>query len=43
MNEIMRKNLQMTIEEAEQATAKRVSLVKNNVPVHSTGAAVDIR
>lgn len=33
----------MTDEQAEIATSKWVSPVKNNVPVHSTGAAIDIR
>lgn len=33
----------LTLEQAEQETAKWVSPVKNNIPVHSTGAAVDIR
>jgi len=32
-----------TDEEIEEETSKFVSPVKNNVPVHSTGAAVDIR
>jgi len=40
---IMAANPAMTDEEAEAETSKWVSPVKNNVPVHSTGAAVDIR
>lgn len=41
--EILSANSYLTLEEAEQETAKWVSPIKNNVPVHSTGAAVDIR
>lgn len=41
--EIMAANSDMTDEQAETETSKWVSPVKNNVPVHSTGAAVDIR
>lgn len=33
---------EMTAEEAEAETSKWVSPYKNNVPVHSTGAAIDI-
>jgi len=41
--EIMATNPDMTDEQADAETSKWVSPVKNNVPVHSTGAAVDIR
>lgn len=41
--EIMAAHPEMTEEQADTETAKWVSPVKNNVPVHSTGAAVDIR
>ncbi len=41
--EIMAANPDMTDEQADTETSKWVSPVKNNVPVHSTGAAVDIR
>lgn len=37
------KNPTYNREEAEQEASKWVSPVKNNVPVHSTGAAVDVR
>ncbi len=43
MSEIRQANPQMLEEDVEFATAKWVSPVKNNIPVHSTGAAVDIR
>lgn len=42
-DEIKNKNPKMTDEEVEKETAKWISPVRNNVPVHSTGAAVDIR
>lgn len=41
--EISTLNPHFTEKEAELETAKWVSPVKNNVPVHSTGAAVDLR
>jgi zinc D-Ala-D-Ala dipeptidase len=41
--EILLLNPEMSLEMAEKETAKWVSPVKNNTPVHSTGAAVDIR
>lgn len=41
--EIMAARPELTEEQAETETAKWVSPVKNNVPVHSTGAAIDIR
>ncbi len=41
--EILAQNPNMTPEAAEQETSKWVSPIKNNVPVHSTGAAIDIR
>lgn len=43
VNEIRSAHESMTPEEAELEASKWVSPVKNNVPVHSTGAAVDIR
>ena len=43
LEEILLLNPDMTFEMAEKETAKWVSPVKNNTPVHSTGAAVDIR
>jgi D-alanyl-D-alanine dipeptidase len=43
LEEILVKNPHFAMEEAERETAKWVSPVKNNVPVHSTGGAVDIR
>lgn len=43
LEEILLSHPDMTIEMAEKETAKWVSPVKNNTPVHSTGAAVDIR
>ena len=43
MGEILLDHPHFTLEEAEQETAKWVSPFQNNVPVHSTGAAVDIR
>lgn len=43
LKEIMLSNPSMSMEEAEKETSKWVSPVKNNIPVHSTGAAVDIR
>jgi zinc D-Ala-D-Ala dipeptidase len=42
-DEIQKKSPEMTRDEIERETAKWVSPVRNNVPVHSTGAAVDIR
>lgn len=42
MAEIMRKNHALTEEEAYKETCTWVSPYKNNVPVHSTGAAIDI-
>ncbi len=41
--EIEQSHPEFTKEQVEQETSKWVSPVKNNVPVHSTGAAVDIR
>jgi len=41
--EIMAANPDMSDDQADAETSKWVSPVKNNVPVHSTGAAVDIR
>lgn len=41
--EIQKEHPDWTFEMAEAETCKWVSPVKNNVPVHSTGAAVDIR
>lgn len=41
--EIMAANPEMTDQQADAETSKWVSPVKNNVPVHSTGAAVDLR
>lgn len=43
LKEIKSFNKKLTDEEAEQETCKWISPVKNNIPVHSTGAAVDIR
>jgi hypothetical protein len=43
LKEILRLSPHLTLEEAEKETSKWVSPVKNNIPVHSTGAAVDIR
>jgi len=43
LEEILLLNPDMSFEMAEKETAKWVSPVKNNTPVHSTGAAVDIR
>jgi zinc D-Ala-D-Ala dipeptidase len=43
LKEILLLNPDMSFEMAEKETAKWVSPVKNNTPVHSTGAAVDIR
>lgn len=43
LEEILLFNPDMNFEMAEKETAKWVSPVKNNTPVHSTGAAVDIR
>lgn len=43
LEEILRLNPNMNFEMAEKETAKWVSPLKNNTPVHSTGAAVDIR
>jgi zinc D-Ala-D-Ala dipeptidase len=42
-DEIQANNPLLSDEEIEAETAKWVSPVKNNVPVHSTGAAIDIR
>jgi hypothetical protein len=42
MQRLQKENPTWTEEEAYQATSKWVSPYKNNVPVHSTGAAVDI-
>ncbi len=42
-DEIKLKNPNLKDEEIEIETAKWVSPVKNNIPVHSTGAAIDIR
>lgn len=42
-NEIKKENPEKSNEEIEQETAKWVSPIKNNIPVHSTGAAIDIR
>lgn len=41
--EILAAYPQFTLEEATQETCKWVSPVENNIPVHSTGAAVDFR
>jgi len=41
--EVKVKNPSLSDEEVEAETAKWVSPVKNNIPVHSTGAAVDVR
>lgn len=43
LEEILLLNPNMNLEVAEKETAKWISPVKNNTPVHSTGAAVDIR
>jgi D-alanyl-D-alanine dipeptidase len=43
LEEILEANPDMTLQDAERETCKWVSPVKNNTPVHSTGAAVDIR
>src|ERR1700722_5060649 len=43
LEEILLLNPDMNLEMAEKETAKWVSPVKNNTPVHSTGAAIDIR
>lgn len=43
LKEIQQENPTLTYEQAEIETSKWVSPVKNNIPVHSTGAAVDIR
>lgn len=40
---IRREHPDLTVEEAESEASRWVSPVKNNVPVHSTGLAVDIR
>lgn len=42
LEEILLSNPDLTLELAEQETSKWVSPFKNNVPVHSTGAAIDI-
>lgn len=41
--EILSLSPELSLEEAHQETCKWVSPVENNIPVHSTGAAVDIR
>ncbi len=41
--EIKAHNPQLSEEDAEKEACKWISPVKNNIPVHSTGAAVDIR
>lgn len=43
LEEILLAKPGMSLEMGEKETAKWVSPVKNNIPVHSTGAAVDIR
>jgi D-alanyl-D-alanine dipeptidase len=43
VSELVHSNPDLSVEEAEREAAKWVSPYKNNVPVHSTGAAVDIR
>lgn len=43
LEEILLFNPDMNLEMAEKETAKWISPVKNNTPVHSTGAAVDLR
>ena len=43
LNEIKASNPQLTDTEAFAETSKWVSPVENNIPVHSTGGAVDIR
>ncbi|MBX7067389.1 MAG: hypothetical protein K1X28_09170 [Parachlamydiales bacterium] len=43
LEEILFLNPDMSFEMAEKETSKWVSPVKNNTPVHSTGAAVDLR
>ncbi len=43
LEEILASYPNFTLEMAEQETAKWVSPYKNNVPVHSTGAAIDMR
>ncbi|MBJ7449842.1 MAG: D-alanyl-D-alanine carboxypeptidase family protein, partial [Parachlamydiales bacterium] len=43
LDEILLLNPDLSFEMAEEETAKWISPVKNNTPVHSTGAAVDIR
>lgn len=43
LEEILASNPELTLEMAELEAAKWISPYKNNVPVHSTGAAVDIR
>lgn len=43
MKEIMESNSSLTKGEAQNETSKWVSPYKSNVPVHSTGAAIDIR
>jgi len=43
LEEIKKDNPDFTEQEAELETSKWVSPVKNNVPPHSTGAAIDIR
>ncbi|OJW66922.1 MAG: hypothetical protein BGO68_01710 [Candidatus Amoebophilus sp. 36-38] len=42
-NQIRKNNPTWNEEQIEKETAKWVSPVKNNIPVHSTGAAIDIR
>lgn len=41
--EIQQDKPELSVEDAEKETCKWVSPVKDNIPVHSTGAAVDIR
>ncbi|MCE5293674.1 MAG: D-alanyl-D-alanine carboxypeptidase family protein [Chlamydiales bacterium] len=43
LQEIQAANPDLSVEEAEKETCKWISPVTNNIPVHSTGAAVDIR
>lgn len=43
VDRIRREHPEFTVEEAESEASRWVSPVKNNVPVHSTGLAVDIR
>lgn len=43
VKEIRLNNPKLSLEEAETEASKWVSPVKNNVPAHATGAAIDIR